>query len=100
MAAAIDNSPASSVAATISANLGACPGPAQPRIVRHSWAVPSPVPPPTVATVNDGNVTLAYSSPFDITSYAVIPTAALTMLATSWPQAMNSAARPFAYWAL
>ena len=33
--------------------------PAQPSISRHSRAVPRPVPPPTVATVSDGSVTLA-----------------------------------------
>src|ERR1700687_4864225 len=58
-AAPIDSSPASSVAAAISASFGAPPAPAQPSISRHSRAVPWPVPPPTVATVSDGRVTLA-----------------------------------------
>src|ERR1700732_450956 len=58
-AAPIDSSPASSVAAAISASFGAPPAPAQPSISRHSRAVPRPVPPPTVATVSDGRVTLA-----------------------------------------
>src|SRR5262249_41826560 len=55
----IDSSPASRVAAAISASRGAPPGPAQPSISRHSRPVPSPVPPPTVATVSAGRVTLA-----------------------------------------
>jgi hypothetical protein len=59
IAPAIDNSPASTAAATISANFAACVAPAQPSMFRHSALVPSIVPPPTVATVNDGSVTLA-----------------------------------------
>ena len=48
------------VAAVISANFLADPGSgSHPRTWRHSRAVPRPVPPPTVATVSDGRVTLA-----------------------------------------
>src|SRR5579864_1070410 len=99
-AAPIESSPASRVAAAISASFGAPPAPAQPSISRHSRAVPPPVPPPTVATVSDGSVTLAWRSPSAVTSKCVTPTAELTTLATSWPQAMNSAARPLAKWPL
>ena len=59
MAPAMESSPASTVAAAISASFGALPAPAQPIVSRHSRAVPRAVPPPTVATVSDGNVTLA-----------------------------------------
>jgi hypothetical protein len=45
-AAQIASSPATSVAATISANLCALPSPLQPRSVRHSGCVGSLVPPP------------------------------------------------------
>ena len=63
IAAAIEISPARSVAATISANLRAHPAPAHPSTSRHSRLVPSAVPPPTVATVSDGSVTLTWTSP-------------------------------------
>src|SRR5262249_51552711 len=53
IAAPIDSSPASAVAAAISANRGAPPAPAQPSICRHSPLVPRCVPPPTVPTVSD-----------------------------------------------
>src|SRR5215212_1000354 len=59
MAAPIESSPARSAAQMISANLPAWPVPAQPKISRHSRLVPRAVPPPTVATVSEGNVTLA-----------------------------------------
>src|SRR6185503_11596786 len=94
IAAPIESSPASNVAQMISANLPARPLPAQPRISKHSRLVPSAVPPPTVATVNDGSVTLAYRSPSWSNSKFVIPTAELTMLATSCPHAMKIAAKP------
>ena len=83
MAAPIESSPASRVAATISANFGACPAPAQPSISRHSRLVPHCVPPPTVATVSDGSVTLAWRSPSSVTSKLVMPTEELTTFATS-----------------
>jgi hypothetical protein len=96
MAAMREISPASRKAAVISASFGAFPVPTQPSIPRHSRAVPTPVPPPTVATVSEGRVTVAYRSPSSPTSIWVMPTAALATLATSWPQAMNRAARPLA----
>ena len=59
MAAPIESSPASSVAAAISASFGALPRAGAAEHLQALAAVPRPVPPPTVATVSDGRVTLA-----------------------------------------
>ena len=56
MAAAREISPASTTPAMISANLRTFPLPTQPSRRRHSSCVPSPVPPPKVATISDGIV--------------------------------------------
>ncbi len=63
---------------------------------RQAFWLGNCVPPPTVPTIRFGSVTAAYSPPSSRTSNRVTPTAASATHAASWPQAMKSAASPFA----